>query len=218
MSRKKERKNVSLYRKRGKPREPYDVVLIVCEGSKTEPTYFKALKNELRLSNANIDICGKGCGPAPKSVVEFALQKHKERGDYDRIFCVFDKDQHETYQTALDKIKSLPRKIKIEAITSVPCFEFWILLHFENTVRPYEAMGNSSICDQVVRDLRRHIREYEKGMKDVFDRTYPYVDEATSRAALRESRCNEDGTDNPSTKVHRLVSYMRNIKQKGRDT
>lgn len=212
MSRKVERRNVSLRRKRGKPREPYDVVLIVCEGAKTEPTYFKALKNELRLSNANITICGKECGPAPKLVVEFALQKHRERGDYDRIFCVFDKDQHETYQTALDKINASQKKIKIEAITSVPCFEFWILLHFEDAARPYEATGNSSICDQVVRDLRRHIPTYEKGMNDILKLTYPSVDEAIRRAELRERRCSEDGTDNPSTKVHTLVHYLRNIK------
>lgn len=212
MSRKKERINVSLHRKRGKPREPYDVVLIVCEGAKTEPAYFKALKNELRLSSANIDICGRECGSAPISVVDFALQKHRERVGYNRIFCVFDKDQHETYQSALDKIRASYRKIKIEAITSVPCFEFWILLHFEDAARPYEAMGNSSICDQVVHDLRRYIPEYEKGMNDIFKLTYQYADEAIRRAELRERRCSEDGTDNPSTKVHRLIKYLLNIK------
>lgn len=58
------RENASLRRQRKNPREPYDVVLIVCEGSKTEPAYFTALKNELRLSSANISIFGKECGSA----------------------------------------------------------------------------------------------------------------------------------------------------------
>lgn len=41
MKKKKERRNTS-FRRRVKHREPYDVILIVCEGSKTEPDYFKA--------------------------------------------------------------------------------------------------------------------------------------------------------------------------------
>ena len=64
------RKIASLYRKR-KSREPYDVVLIVCEGAKTEPSYFTALKKELRLSSTNIHICGKECGSAPINVVDY---------------------------------------------------------------------------------------------------------------------------------------------------
>lgn len=211
MKKKKERRNIS-FRRRVRIREPYDVILIVCEGSKTEPDYFKALKNKLRLSSANISICGRECGSAPISVVDFALQKQKEKYEYDRVFCVFDKDQHETYTAALDKIHSQPRKLKVEAITSAPCFEIWILLHFQNTDRPYEATGNRSICEKVIQDLRRHIPRYAKGMNNVFELTYPAVDEAITRAELRDRRCIEDETDNPSTEVHNLVKYLRNIK------
>lgn len=211
MKKKKERRNTS-FRRRVKQREPYDVILIVCEGSKTEPDYFKALKNKLRLSSANIIICGKECGTAPISIVDFALQKQKEWYAYDRIFCVFDKDQHKTYKAALDKIRSQPKRFKVEAITSVPCFELWILLHFTSTARPYQATGNRSICEQVICDLRKHIPGYEKGMNNVFELTYPSVDKAITRTELRERQCNEDGTDNPSTKVHNLVKYLQNIK------
>lgn len=210
MKKKSERRNTS-FRRKSRLREPYDVILIVCEGSKTEPDYFKALKNRLRLSNANISICGRECGTAPISVVDFALQKQKEKYEYDRIFCVFDKDQHETYDAALDKIRSQPRKNKIEAINSIPCFEYWLLLHFENITRPYQAVGNRSICEQVIRDLGQHIQQYEKGMNNVFELTYPLVNEAIRQAERREVQCIENGTDNPSTKVHHLVKYLQNI-------
>ena len=53
----KAREAESLRRQAAK-RAPYDVVLIVCEGEKTEPYYFKGLREHLRLSNANIVIAG----------------------------------------------------------------------------------------------------------------------------------------------------------------
>jgi hypothetical protein len=215
MSKRQERKNASLGRRpRKNAREPYDVVLIVCEGEKTEPDYLDSLKSELRLSNANIRVCGKECGSAPESVVEYALQEFKRDPIYDRIFCVFDKDRHTTYSAALDRVRSkrLPGKATIEAITSIPCFEIWLLLHFEDTTRSYVAVGSNSAGDQVVRDLKQFMPDYEKGYGETFAITYPMVDEAIKRAERLDKRLEEVGTDNPSTKIHRLVAYLRGLK------
>ena len=44
----------------GPQRESYDRVLIVCEGKKTEPSYFGDLLTHYRLSMANIEIVGSG--------------------------------------------------------------------------------------------------------------------------------------------------------------
>lgn len=212
MSRRQERKNASL-RRRPRMREPYDVVLIVCEGRKTEPDYFNALKNELRLSNANIRIYGKECGSAPKSVVEFAKQEFRKDPVYDRVFCVFDKDRHETYSKALDMVRStrLPPGKTIEAITTVPCFEFWLLLHFEDATKPYTTVGDNSACDLVMRDLKKFMPNYDKGDKNAFTATYHSVDMAITRAKRLEKRQEAAGTDNPSTKAHRLVEYLRGL-------
>ena len=40
--------------RQGPKREQYDRVLIVCEGSRTEPLYFGEIANRYRLSTANI--------------------------------------------------------------------------------------------------------------------------------------------------------------------
>lgn len=37
-------------------REPYDIVLIVCEGSKTEIEYFNGLIKDLKLNTVNVKI------------------------------------------------------------------------------------------------------------------------------------------------------------------
>lgn len=207
------RKNASLRRRRRKPREPYDVVLIVCEGAKTEPAYFTALKNELRLSSANILICGRECGSAPISVVDYAIDECKKYGDYNRVYCVFDKDRHVSYAAAVDKVRrtKLPGGAKFFAITSIPCFEYWLLLHFDATARPYGASARLSPCEELLKDLRIHIADYEKG-SDVFQITYPLVAKAIMRAELRDRNCEADGTDNPSTKIYRLVTYLQSLR------
>ena len=87
------------------------------------------------------------------NVVNYALKNHK---DYDKTFCVFDQDQHPGYQTALNKIKGREKSGEhpISAITSVPCFEFWLLLHFRMTTRNF-ATTSGSICDHVIKELKK---------------------------------------------------------------
>lgn len=43
--------------------------LIVCEGEKTEPIYFKDLIGVLGLTSAEVEVCGDS-GAAPESVVK----------------------------------------------------------------------------------------------------------------------------------------------------
>jgi len=164
--------------------------------------------------NRNIRICGKECGSAPLSVVDYAIEECKKTGDYNRIYCVFDKDRHETYETALEKVSraKLRGGAKLFAITSVPCFEYWLLLHFAETARPYGASASFSPCEELLRDLKVHISDYEKG-NDVFGTIYPLIDQAIRRAEIRERNCAADRNDNPSTKVHHLITYLQEIKE-----
>ena len=60
--------------------EPRDRVLIVCEGKKTEPNYFKRLRGMLRLSSTTVKVVHEG--PSPITVVKTAV---KYRGDYDHV-------------------------------------------------------------------------------------------------------------------------------------
>ena len=90
------------YARRAPEREPYDVVLIVCEGEKTEPYYFEGLRRAWGLSSANIRVRSAGASD-PLSLVQFALAEMRS-GDYDRVFCVFDRDTHAGFEQALQQI------------------------------------------------------------------------------------------------------------------
>ena len=62
--RKRKAKTSNALRRHPARRAPYTKVLLVCEGEKTEPDYFKQLKDHLRLHSANVEICsGRGSDP-----------------------------------------------------------------------------------------------------------------------------------------------------------
>jgi hypothetical protein len=209
----KERKAESL-RRRQAMKAPYDVILIVCEGGKTEPNYFTELKKAFRLSNANVMICGRGSDPL--SVVNFAIETFRREREFDRVYCVFDRDRHTTYSAALDKVKRtrLGKGSKIFAIPSVPCFEFWLLLHFAYTTRPFDAPAGDSICAKVIEELMNHLPAYRKGDQDIFNKIQDKLDNAITNARSVEQYHQTSGTDNPSTLVHSMVEYLRDLKKK----
>lgn len=210
---KRKARKAELLRRKLAKRAPYDVVLIVCEGSKTEPNYFSGLRKHLRLSNANIVIADKTTGTDPFSIVNFAIKEFNKDPCYDRVFCVFDKDKHSTYDKALDKIRGTRlKKATIHAITSIPCFEVWILLHFVYTTRSFHTAGSASNCDLVVSEIKHHIPDYQKGSKDIFATVADKMDTAIANAKKLENFHKTSGTDNPSTKVYELVEYLQDLK------
>ena len=202
---------IKFYRRKGATRESYDLVLIVCEGEKTEPKYFTGLKQAYRLSNANIRISA-GEGSDPVSIVKYALERGQE---FDQVFCVFDRDGHQNYQQALDKIagSSMGKKGKFQAIASVPCFEIWILLHFGYSTAPFVKTGNKSACDKVVDAVRAHLPAYEKAFAGVFEQLQPRVVDAVNHGKQLAQYNHETGSENPATKVHELVKYLRDLKK-----
>jgi len=202
----------SLRRKRAK-RSPYDMVLIVCEGEKTEPNYLRALIDDFKLNTANVVVANNIAGSSPKSIVDFALKEYRKEKEYDRVYCVFDKDRHTTYDNALDRIRRarLGSGHSIIAITSVPCFEFWLLLHFTYTTKQFDT-GPGSICANVITELKRHISNYEKGAVATYQVTRDKLDTAIDRSKRAALHCETGGTDMPSTKMHDLIEYLRGLK------
>jgi len=205
----KERSKASL-RRRQALRDSYEVVLIVCEGSKTEPRYFCELRDDLGLNNFNVVVTGES-GSDPDSVVRFAIQTAKKDGGYDRLFCVFDKDQHATYQAAIDRARNARIGIPVSTITSVPCFEYWLLLHFTYTDRAFACGGNRSSCDEVIGELRRYLPGYAKADHGIYMQTKENIDRAITHAKRALAAAEATGTDNPSTVVFELVEYLKKL-------
>lgn len=106
-------------RRKSAIRNRIERLLIVCEGSKTEPQYIDEIRQDLRLTTTHIRVIGPGYGTDPLSVVDYAehlflngdrRQKISPR-EFDRIVTVFDRDDHEKYYPALEKIANLETKL-----------------------------------------------------------------------------------------------------------
>lgn len=206
------REPTSLGRKVAK-RQPYEYVLIVCEGEKTEPNYLRELIAIEQLSSANVVIYGDG-GSAPINVVNDAIARFEANPEYDRVYCVFDRDTHASYFDALNKLNAttLSKKVggkrageaRLEAITSVPCFEYWVLLHFEFTTAPFQNY------DALRPRLRRcpGLTDYDKGRLGLYTDLKPRQADALRHAERANAAARDSSTDNPTTQIHRLVREL----------
>lgn len=195
------------YRRRGPQREPYESVLIVCEGGKTEPNYLNGLKLAHRLSNANIRVTSAD-GTDPVSIVRFAERLANRDDGYDRVYCVFDRDGHANFQQALGMV----RQLGYIPIISLPCFEIWILLHFVYSTAPYNNARGQSACDLVVKEIKKHFDVYSKGHTGIYALLESKVDAALKHADRLAKHNVSTGSYNPSTAMHDLVDYLRKLK------
>lgn len=205
------------YARREPHREPYDVVLIVCEGAKSEPAYFRGLRSAYRLSNANIFVTPAD-GSDPMSIVKFA-EDNRERSpnEFDRVFCVFDRNGHTNYDEALARIANSDagRRGKLQAITSWPCFEIWVLLHFRYSTAPFSRTASKSSCDSAIAELLEFFPAYTKGRQTVFEELADRMSTAIGHAKRLQAHNAGCGSMNPSTRIHDLVEYLIGIKQSG---
>lgn len=200
------------YARRGPVMEAYDYVLIICEGAKTEPNYFQGLRTAYGLSSANIVVMSPD-GTDPITIVKAA--EENLRAEYDRIFCVFDRDGHANYHEAIKRVADSGhgKSGKITAVPSWPCFEFWLLLHFKYTSAAFEAGGGRSSCDQVLRELRDHLPDYVKGHETVFADLRDKLEIAMKHAKRLAADNKRTRSVNPATMVHELVAYLIGLKK-----
>ncbi len=212
---KRKAKRLRDIKRRAANRQQYPKVLVVCEGEKTEPYYFNGLKDHYGLNSAIIEIC-TSCGSDPDSIFIFAKQRYQDEkadGDpFDRVYCVFDKDRHHTYEKALEAIQNMKPGNTYAAINSIPCFEYWLLLHFENTTKPYGPLSGNSACHQVVKDLKKYMPLYSKGDMKIFPQIKDKIPFAINNATKSLKAAEKADTDSPTTRVHELVRFLQNIK------
>jgi hypothetical protein len=207
-------KNVGQLRRKMSQRDSYDRVLIVCEGEKTEPTYFSDLIDHHALNTANVEVTGE-CGSSPQCVLDFAIKKFKESTNegnaFDRVYCVIDRDGHEGYDNVVQKFDSIRPKATYILANSVPCFEYWLLLHHELLTKPYANLPGNSVGKQVLHDLKKHIPKYEKSCNGLFQELLPLLEKAKSNAKQALAQAKAVGTDNPTTKIHVLVDDLQSL-------
>ncbi len=183
--------------------------LIVCEDGKSAPNYFEALKKHFKLSAASIEIAGSAGHTQPAQVVARAVEIKKSAASpdsgtvpFEQVWCVIDGD----YGHKIANARSKATANAIELAVSTKCFEYWVLLHFE------EYDKSTIDCDALVSTLRnKHLPRYTKGKCD-FSSIVLHVRDACARAEkLRRpgiARGDLPEDQNPCSEVYQLANAI----------
>lgn len=169
--------------------------LIVCEGEKTEPYYFRGF----RVPKDVVEVFGTADNTI--GVVEEAVERMTRR-DYDQVWVVFDRDSFppDRFNQAL----ALAAQHNIKVAYSNEAFELWYLLHFHffNT-----AISRHDYVDKLSRLLGK---KYEKGSRTIYNELLSRQPEALKHARnlLKYYDPRDPVRDNPSTTVHLLVEEL----------
>ena len=177
--------------------------LILTEDLKSSPNYIAGLIRHLNHNPRKFEI--KHVGSSPKSIQECAKKNIRK---YDFIYCVFDKDSHDskgnTYTNLLNWINNHNH---VKCINSVPCFEYWLYLHFDN--------HNASLFTSKATEdlLKTKISNYNKG-KISFEEFKDKLAKAEINARASVDRCLRDGTDDPLTRMGEFIEHLRGLPKK----
>jgi hypothetical protein len=184
--------------------------LIVCEDNKSAPSYLNALLRHLKLSGSDVVVVGSSGNTQPIQVVARAIDLRREAQrpssgtlPFDEVWCVIDGDYGERIANARHSAVANDIRLAI----STPCFEYWILLHFEESSAP------AANCDDVVDTLKsRHLRDYAKGSFE-FRALTVHAAHACERAMrlrmLRSDLVPNAEDHNPSSEMYLLVNALR---------
>ena len=188
-------------------RDPKPIVLIICEGERSEPEYLEGFARACRNSRVRIEIASEHGAPRILVATAKDLKKRSEaaakrEGDenlaYDAVWCVFDVDEHPQIADA----RQMARDNGIELAISNPCFELWLLLHFRESPG---MQHRARICEL----LSGHVPGYDKRVEFAsYSAGYP---QAVKRAEQMDQKAQEVGEPgrNPTTGVYRLTEAIR---------
>jgi RloB-like protein len=181
-------------------------LLILCEGRVTEPMYFRDFRIDTRNQLIEIEVV-PACG-VPKTLVEYAVERKKDAERrakserdiflrYDEVWCVFDVDEHPN----LPEAKQQARDNGLQVAVSNPCFELWLLLHFQDQFAEHDRHHIQGLC-------ANHIPGYEKEVpyRLIKDRYPDAVRRAVALDAMQRRRDAPGG--NPSTGVYHLTESI----------
>jgi hypothetical protein len=195
----KSRKNSRGYLTRKvETREVRSRFLIVCEGTKTEPNYFKSF----RVPKNIVEVDVYGLGGNPSKLVKSAKELKDQDGDYDQIWLVFDRDSWspQDFNSAISSAKSAG----FEVAYSNEAFELWYILHFEYLNTP---TSRQDYGDKLTKLLGR---KYEKNSENMYDQLLSRQESAIENATrlLKQYGRPNPTKDNPATTVHLLVQKL----------
>lgn len=188
---------------------PKPKIVIYSEGEKTERDYFEEMRRAFRSVVLDIEII-EGAG-VPLTIAKEAaraaqLARRRDRrqsyASRDEFWAVFDRDEHPNVQEAISRCNDA----NVGVAFSDPCFELWLILHFQDFDRPDGR-----------HDVQRHLEtlcgDYDRAKRKTTDcgKLMELVVEAEQRAKRQLHRRKDEGVppNRPFTTVYELTRRIR---------
>jgi hypothetical protein len=95
--------------------------------------------------------------------------------------------------------------VSFKAIASVPSFELWLLLHYEEVQSPLHRV-------EAMQRLKQHFPDYDKGMKGAYAATKDRLTDTIKRTESLSARSSADSAPEPYTAVVDLVMLLISLR------
>lgn len=192
--------------------------LIVTEGERTEPLYFRGIQKLIQdkiggmvnvVEVPVIDIHGEGCSTG-KLIEKTEEIVSKANIMYQNIWIVFDKDDFEDFDQAIEDGKKRGYKVA----WSNQSFEYWLYLHFNYSDSALHRDSWNDKLDEIFKKYQLGNGKYQKNYEDIYTmvNSYDGVNTAIRSAKRRMADFDEEKVKpsvyNPGTTVYKLVEAL----------
>lgn len=215
----KKRREARKQRKREYKVPKSNSFLIISEGERTEPLYFKRIKALIddkiggRIDIIDIpliDIYGSGASTGKLiEITERIVQKANIM--YQNVWVVFDKDDFEDFDKAIETAEKKGYKIA----WSNQSFEYWLYLHFDYSDAALHREYWNKKLDDIFKRYELGEGKYLKNYDNIYDivNSFGGVNKAIKNAKRRMKDFQKEYTKpsdyNPGTTVYELVEELK---------
>lgn len=193
--------------------------LIVTEGEKTEPLYFGGIQQRIEEKIGGnidvvevpfIDIRGEGC--ATGSLIQETERIVKNaKVMYQNIWVVFDKDDFEDFDQAIEEGTQKGYKIA----WSNQSFEYWLYLHFYYSDSALHRSDWRNKLDEIFKQYQLGDGYYRKNYENIYDLVNSFdgvntaINNAKRRMASFRDEIDKPSQYDPGTMVYKLVQQLK---------
>ncbi len=178
-------------------------ILIVCEGEKTEPNYFKSFpSNPIVYDTIEVTGIGNNTVFVVNEAIRLRNKALKDGEPYIEVWAVFDKDDFPV--SDFEKAVQLAMENHIKYAYSIESFELWYLLHFNY----YDTgMSRSVYIEKLSSLLGKTYRKNDVTMYKTLSRKMHTALKNASTLYTRQC-CKPIAEQNPVTLVFLLVQKL----------
>ncbi|MDD3813564.1 MAG: RloB family protein [Desulfocapsaceae bacterium] len=175
--------------------------IIATEGAETEPAYFNMFQS--KDATIRVKILGSQHASSPKRVLKkaelFVARVGLKKSD--SVWLVLDRDTWQ--EEELDMVWQGCQKNNFNLAVSNPCFEYWLLLHFEKG----SGISSTHTC---LEKLAHHLPHFAKGHVEI-EKLRPNIRTAIAYAVQKDVPPCMDWPRTKGSTVYKLVQELTSM-------